>query len=61
MHTTMHKSSQWFACNSLERLHGEIQDDNRLRRVLGPMSLTALGVNAIIGARVDMSTVGLVE
>ena len=46
----------WFARKSLERLHAEMLDDNRLRRVLGPTSLTALGVGAIIGAGIFVMT-----
>ncbi len=42
MHATVHKSSSG-ARTSLERLHAEMQDEHRLRRVQGPMSLTALG------------------
>jgi APA family basic amino acid/polyamine antiporter len=35
---------------SLEKLLAEMHDEKRLHRVLGPISLTALGVGAIIGA-----------
>jgi APA family basic amino acid/polyamine antiporter len=49
-------TKQWFAHKSLERLHAEMLDDNRLRRVLGPASLTALGVGAIIGAGIFVMT-----
>jgi amino acid transporter len=41
---------QLFATKSLEILQAEVKGENRLRRVLGPVSLTALGVGAIIGA-----------
>lgn len=42
---------QLFATKSLEMLHEEMaQDEGRLRRVLGPIGLTSLGVGAIIGA-----------
>ncbi len=41
---------QLFAKKSIERLLDEMHGDDRLRRVLGPMSLTSLGVGAIIGA-----------
>jgi APA family basic amino acid/polyamine antiporter len=39
-----------FQRKSLELLLHEMAGENRLRRVLGPVSLTALGVGAIIGA-----------
>src|SRR5438132_8971754 len=39
-----------FATKSLEMLADEAQGENRLRRVLGPVGLTSLGVGAIIGA-----------
>jgi amino acid transporter len=39
-----------FQRKSLETLLEEMAGENRLRRVLGPVSLTALGVGAIIGA-----------
>jgi len=39
-----------FQRKSLETLLAEMAGENRLRRVLGPVSLTALGVGAIIGA-----------
>src|SRR5262249_12161875 len=45
-----------FATKSLERLHAEMEDDNRLRRVLGPLSLTSLGIGAIIGAGIFVLT-----
>ena len=45
-----------FATKSLERLHAEMQDDNRLRRILGPIGLTSLGVGAIIGAGIFVLT-----
>jgi len=41
---------------SLELLHQEMADDNRLRRVLGPVGLTALGIGAIIGAGIFVIT-----
>jgi len=47
---------QWFARKSLEKLHAEMHDDNRLRRVLGPVALTSLGVGAIIGAGIFVMT-----
>src|SRR5579864_4680967 len=39
-----------FQRKSLETLLAEMAGEHRLRRVLGPISLTALGVGAIIGA-----------
>ena len=39
-----------FAKKDLNVLLKEMEGDNRLKRVLGPISLTALGVGAIIGA-----------
>jgi APA family basic amino acid/polyamine antiporter len=47
---------QLFARKSLETLHEEMQGDNRLRRVLGPIGLTSLGVGAIIGAGIFVMT-----
>jgi len=45
-----------FATKSLEMLHAEMEGDNRLRRVLGPVGLTSLGVGAIIGAGIFVMT-----
>src|SRR5271167_2918703 len=39
-----------FQRKTLETLLAEMAGENRLRRVLGPISLTSLGVGAIIGA-----------
>jgi APA family basic amino acid/polyamine antiporter len=47
---------QWFAKKSLELLHAEMEGERRLRRVLGPVSLTALGVGAVIGAGIFVMT-----
>jgi amino acid transporter len=47
---------QLFARKSLETLHAEMESDNRLRRVLGPVALTSLGVGAIIGAGIFVMT-----
>jgi APA family basic amino acid/polyamine antiporter len=47
---------QWFAKKSLEVLHAEMEGERRLRRVLGPVSLTALGVGAVIGAGIFVVT-----
>ena len=47
-----------FRCKSLDQLVGETADSShQLRRVLGPVQLTVLGVGAIIGAGI-FSTVG---
>src|SRR5437870_5254427 len=45
-----------FATKSLEMLDAEAKGDNRLRRVLGPVGLTSLGVGAIIGAGIFVIT-----
>lgn len=47
---------QLFARKSLEMLHNEMEGDNRLRRVLGPISLTSLGIGAIIGSGIFVTT-----
>jgi amino acid transporter len=47
---------QLFATKSLETLHAEAADHNRLRRILGPINLTSLGVGAIIGAGIFVMT-----
>jgi APA family basic amino acid/polyamine antiporter len=47
---------QLFAKKSLETLQAEAAGENRLRRVLGPISLTSLGVGAIIGAGIFVMT-----
>src|ERR1051325_4046565 len=39
-----------FATKSLEMLAEEAKGENRLRRVLGPIGLTSLGIGAIIGS-----------
>jgi APA family basic amino acid/polyamine antiporter len=49
---------QWMATKSLDSLVGDTEDPNRqLKRTLGPVQLTALGIGAIIGAGI-FSTVG---
>jgi amino acid transporter len=45
-----------FARKSLEALLEEMKGENRLRRVLGPIALTALGVGAIIGSGIFVTT-----
>jgi APA family basic amino acid/polyamine antiporter len=47
---------QLFAVKSVALLKEEMASDNRLRRVLGPITLTALGVGAIIGAGIFVLT-----
>lgn len=47
---------QLFATKSLETLLAEMAGENRLRRVLGPIALTSLGVGAIIGAGIFVMT-----
>src|SRR5919197_3312199 len=49
-------TSQLFATKSLRQLLDEMAGDNRLRRVLGPVQLTSLGVGAIIGAGIFVAT-----
>lgn len=44
------------ATKSLEMLHAEAEGENRLRRILGPIGLTSLGVGAIIGAGIFVMT-----
>lgn len=45
-----------FRKKSLALLLEEMKGDNRLRRVLGPITLTSLGVGAIIGTGIFVST-----
>ena len=47
---------QLFAKKSLERLHNESMGEHRLRRILGPINLTSLGIGAIIGAGIFVMT-----
>jgi amino acid transporter len=47
---------QLFAKKSLEKLLEEMKGENRLRRALGPIALTSLGVGAIIGAGIFVTT-----
>jgi APA family basic amino acid/polyamine antiporter len=47
---------QLFARKSLETLLEEMKGENRLRRVLGPITLTSLGIGAIIGAGIFVVT-----
>jgi APA family basic amino acid/polyamine antiporter len=48
--------NQLFKRKSLEILIAEMAGENRLRRALGPVSLTALGVGCIIGAGIFVMT-----
>jgi APA family basic amino acid/polyamine antiporter len=45
-----------FAKKSLSRLLAELQGEDRLHRVLGPVQLTSLGIGAVIGAGIFVST-----
>src|SRR5713226_2705313 len=47
---------QLFATKSLRQLLDEMAGENRLRRLLGPVQLTSLGVGAIIGAGIFVAT-----
>jgi APA family basic amino acid/polyamine antiporter len=49
-------ANQLFARKPLDLLLEELHGENRLRRVLGPVTLTSLGVGAIIGAGIFVST-----
>ena len=48
--------SQLFATKSLHQLLGEEAGEGRLRRILGPVQLTSLGVGAIIGTGIFILT-----
>ena len=45
-----------FARKPLELLLQEMKGEHRLRRVLGPVQLTSLGIGAIIGAGIFVAT-----
>jgi APA family basic amino acid/polyamine antiporter len=49
-------ASQLFSTKPLKLLLEEAKGENRLRRVLGPVQLSALGVGAIIGAGIFVAT-----
>ena len=49
-------ANQLFARKPLQMLLDEAAGENRLRRVLGPVQLTGLGVGAIIGAGIFVAT-----
>src|SRR5437660_1301975 len=48
--------NQLFATKSLQVLLDEMAGDHRLKRVLGPVSLTAMGIGAVIGAGIFVAT-----
>src|SRR5260370_12735813 len=47
---------QLFAKKTLKVLLDDMAGENRLKRVLGPVTLTALGVGAVIGAGIFVAT-----
>src|SRR5262245_16539205 len=47
---------QLFATKSLQVLLDEMAGDHRLKRALGPVTLTALGIGAVIGAGIFVAT-----
>src|SRR5438067_322964 len=47
---------QLFATKSLKTLLADMESDNRLKRALGPVTLTALGIGAVIGAGIFVAT-----
>src|SRR4249919_559176 len=49
-------ASQLFQTKSLALLLEEMEGENRLKRVLGPVQLTSLGVGAVIGAGIFVAT-----
>jgi basic amino acid/polyamine antiporter, APA family len=49
-------ANQLFARKSLKGLLDEMAGDHRLKRVLGPVTLTALGIGAVIGAGIFVAT-----
>jgi basic amino acid/polyamine antiporter, APA family len=49
-------TNQLFARKPLSLLLEEMKGENRLRRVLGPVQLTALGIGAVIGAGIFVAT-----
>src|SRR5256885_16227823 len=48
--------NQLFAKKSLKVLLDEMAGEHRLKRVLGPVTLTALGIGAVIGAGIFVAT-----
>jgi len=51
-------ANRLFATKSYETLMNEMAGEARLRRVLGPVALTSLGVGAIIGTGIFVLTGG---
>src|SRR6476659_178059 len=49
-------ANQMFAKRSLKDLLDEMAGDHRLKRVLGPVTLTSLGIGAVIGAGIFVAT-----
>ena len=49
-------ANQLFAKKSLDVLLKEMAGDHRLKRALGPVTLTALGIGAVIGAGIFVAT-----
>src|SRR5436853_7067221 len=49
-------ANQLFRTKPLSMLLDEMKGENRLRRILGPVQLTALGVGAIIGTGIFILT-----
>src|SRR6476619_794849 len=49
-------TNQLFARKSLKVLLEEMTGEHRLKRVLGPVTLTALGIGAVIGAGIFVAT-----
>src|SRR4026209_622283 len=49
-------ASQLFKTKPLSQLLEEMAGENRLRRVLGPVQLTSLGVGTVIGAGIFVAT-----
>jgi basic amino acid/polyamine antiporter, APA family len=47
---------QLLARKSLDTIFAEMEGEHRLKRVLGPISLTALGIGAVIGAGIFVTT-----
>ena len=49
--------NQLFCCKSIDKLISEAEDPERkLKKTLGPWSLTALGIGAIIGSGIFVLT-----
>src|SRR3974390_535410 len=48
--------NQLFATKSLKVLLDEMAGEHRLKRVLGPVTLTAVGIGAVVGAGIFVAT-----